>query len=76
MSIYELKKHLRSLVGHVTFDYNGHSCGIDPLAKDLYALWYGDNEINLTSVDEVISLNFFYGKSLEDIWNNITNLFF
>ena len=53
MTIQELKDHLTNLVGHVTFIYNGFSCGIDPLAKNLFEVWCGDDAFSVSSVDEV-----------------------
>ena len=76
MTIQELKVHLTNLVGHVTFIYNGFSCGIDPLAKDLFEVWCGDDAFSVSSVDEVLNDELFDGRSLTDIWDDVTDLDF
>lgn len=76
MTITEAKDYLANLIGHITFCYNGYNCGIDPLAVDEFNMWYGDNEIIVNSVGKVISINFFDGKSLNEIWSDITELDF
>ncbi len=74
MTISDIRNHLENLVGHVTFDYNGYSCGIDPLAIDKFEMWCGDNMTTLTSVEDVMDVKFFDGGSLADIWDDITDL--
>lgn len=76
MTILELEKHLTDLIGHVTFCYNGYSCGIDPLACDSFDVWYGDNEMTVGSVEEVLTEELFDGKALKDIWDDVTDLEF
>lgn len=65
-----------NLTSHVTFCYNGYDCGIDPLAKDEFNMWYGTDEMTVDSIDKVMDINFFDGKSLKDIWSDITELEF
>lgn len=74
MTITEIKDYLANLNGHVTFCYNGYNCGIDPLATDEFDIWYGNDEMTVNSVDKVMTVNFFDGKSLKEIWNDITEL--
>lgn len=76
MTISEVKKYLSDLIGHITFEYNGYSCGVDPITLNSFDMWYGDNVITVDSIDEVINNNFFDGKSLKDIFDNITELEF
>ena len=76
MTIKEIKKHLMSLTGHILFEYKGQSCGIDPLSQNEFNMWYGSEGIAVTSIDEVMTVKFFNGKSLEEIWNDITGLEF
>lgn len=59
--------------GHI---YNGFSCGIDPLAKDLFEVWCGDDAFSVSSVDEVLNDELFDGRSLTDIWDDVTDLDF
>lgn len=74
MTIGKLKDYIAKLTSHVLFDYNGFSCGIDPLSRSKFVMWYGDNDFTAESVDEVLTTKFFDGKSLIDIWDDITNL--
>ena len=74
MTLLDLKQHLTSLIGHVTFGYNGCSCGIDPLAADEFDMWYGDNDIVCDSIESVMENELFDGKTLKDIWDEIADL--
>lgn len=76
MTISEVKKYLSSLIRHITFEYNGYSCGVDPITLNSFDMWYGDNVITVDSIDQVINNNFFDGKSLKDIFDDITELEF
>lgn len=75
-NVAELKDYLSNSTGRVMFDYNGFSCGIDPLALDSFDMWYGDKEITVKSADEVLTTEFFDGRSLKDIWDDITEISF
>lgn len=37
-------------------------------------MWYGDKSMTAHSIEEVMDTKFFDGKSLEDIWDEITDL--
>lgn len=74
MSITELKKYLSDLVSHVTFEYDGYNCGIDPFSADMYEVWCGDFGVTANSIDEVMNGAFFNGNSLIDIWDDVINV--
>ena len=74
MTILEVKNHLSGLIGHILFKFNGYSCGIDPLAKNSFDMWYGDHEITVDSIEKVLNVKFFGGKSLAEIWNDVTEI--
>lgn len=76
MTISEAREYLSNLTGHIIFDYNGYSCGIDPLALDAFDMWYGTDEITVASIEEVMNKKLFDRQSLKDIWDNITELDF
>lgn len=76
MTISYVKKYLSNLAGHVTFEYNGFPCGVDPLSLNSFYMWYGENDITVESVEEVVNTKFFDGKSLKDIWDSVTELDF
>lgn len=74
MNIAEVKAYLSALTSHVTFEYNGLNCGIDPLSKAQFEMWYGDKSTTVNSIEVVMTTKFFDGKSLEEIWNDIVEL--
>lgn len=74
MTDFNMKNFLWNLTSHVMFEYNGYSCGVDPLAHDVYEMWYGDESMTAHSIDEVMNTKFFAGKSLSDILDDITDL--
>lgn len=76
MTIQELRDHLSNLVSHITFYYNGYACGIDPLSRNLYEVWCGDDAFSVGSVDKVLNEELFDGRSLTDIWGDVTDLDF
>lgn len=76
MKLSEIKHYITDLIGHVTFEYNGYNCGIDPFSHDSYDIWYGEESANVDSIDKVMNLKFFNGKSLSDIWDDVTEVCF
>lgn len=74
MTIVQAKKYLDNLTSHITFVYDGHDCGVDPLSINSFDIWCDDDEINVSSVNEVFNAKIFNGKSLIDIWDDITDL--
>lgn len=76
MTIKEVKNYLASLTSHIMFEYNGKPCGIDPLSRNKFNMWYGTEGISASSIDDVMTAKIFDNLSLEDIWGNITALEF
>lgn len=74
MSANELRDFIVSLCSHVTFDFHGKSCGVDPLAPDQIDLWCGDDTLTAASVSEAMNTPFFDGKSLNEIADKIENV--
>lgn len=74
MTIGELEKYLSALISHVLFEYNGCSCGIDPFSQDKFDIWMGEKYMTARSVEEVLSVKFFDGKSVIEIWDDVTEL--
>ncbi len=70
----DIKNYLNNLIGCVTFEYNGYICGIDPLAHDNFNMWCGTKKHTAQSVDEVMKTEFFEGKALENIIDDIMEL--
>jgi len=74
MTKLDIKNYLINLIGCVTFEYNGYTCGIDPLAHDNFNMWCGEKEYNVRSIDEVMGTKFFDGETLENIIDDIMEL--
>ena len=74
MKLDDLKKHIESLIGVVEFEYNGTPCGIDPLSRSHYDMWYGEEYLMAKSIDEVMSAKIFDNKSLVQIFNRIRTI--
>lgn len=67
-----IQECLEEMTSHILFDYNGKHCGVDPIRRERqYDMWYGEEVFSATSVDEVMSVKFFDGKSLNDISDEI-----
>ena len=60
-----------TMANHVLFEYNGKPCGIDPVTKEHYDMWCGDNEMVAHSIDEVLDTPFFDGKPLREIAKDV-----
>ena len=74
MTIDELKDYLSALTSHVLFEYNGCSCGIDPFRNNNFEIWMGENFMVARSIEEVLNVKFFDGKSIKEIWDDVTEL--
>lgn len=74
MSIKDIRKHIESLCSHLTFDFEGKACGVDPLAPDQFDMWCGEDTMTAKSIDEVITVPFFNGQPLENIIDKIENI--
>lgn len=71
MTANELKNQIAKMHSHVLFEYKGKTCGVDPLTEDLFNLWFGNELISAHNIEEVMELDFFDGKSLNDIAEEI-----
>ena len=74
MSVDEIRDYITSLCSHLTFDFEGKSCGVDPLAPDQFDMWCGDDTMTAKSVDEVMNTAFFDGKCVKEIVDKIQNI--
>ena len=72
MTLDLFEHHIYNLIGCVQFDYNGYSCGVDPIGCARYDVWYGNTEVTVTSVEDVLCTRIFNGKTLLDIWDDLT----
>ena len=72
MTLSQFKYRIDHLVGCVNFTYNGHPCGVDPVGRMKYDIWYGNTAVTVDSVDAVMNTKIFREKSLLDIWDDLT----
>lgn len=74
MKTEELKRRIESLCTHITFEFNGKDCGVDPFTRNDFDMWYGEEKMKAGSIDEVMYTPFFEGHALADIVDKIKNL--
>lgn len=74
MTDFNMREFLGNLTGHVTFEYNGLLCGVDPLSRNTFDMWCGADSMVADSIDEVMTTKFFDGKPLEDIMDDLIDL--
>lgn len=70
----KIKDYLNTLTGQITFRYNNKDCGIDPIARDEFDIWYGDELVTVETVNDAMNIDIFGDKSLRDIFDDITDL--
>lgn len=74
MNVIELRKRIDSLCTHITFEFQGKDCGVDPFSHDNFEMWYGNKVMTAKSIDEVMTTPFFDGHPLKDIMDEMNNL--
>lgn len=67
MDAQKLKKIIDGFTSAVTFIYKGWQCGVDPLSRTEYGVWYGDIVVTVDSLDKVMDCDKFDGKPLKEI---------
>lgn len=67
-------EYIESLVSHIYFTYNGKDCVVDPFNAHCFILVYGDFETECKNIDEVKNGKYFDGKSLSEIFDDITDI--
>lgn len=71
MTADEIRSRINEMCSHFTFEYNGKDCGVDPLSRTRFDMWYGDIQYTAKNIDEVMNTSIFEGKSLSEIPNDI-----
>lgn len=74
MKINEIRDRIAEIVTQITFTYNGKNCGVDPMSSTEFDMWYGDELLTASSIEEVMSTKLFDDKSLADIVDDIEDL--
>lgn len=71
MNAEKIKNRIGEICTHFLFEYNGKDCGVDPLSKNEFDMWYDKDFHVAKSIDEVMTHPMFDNKSLEDICDKI-----
>lgn len=71
MTMNQLREYLSNLVSHITFEYNGTNCGIDPISQNEFDIWYGESANTVNNLDLVFTIPIFDGKAFTDIFDEI-----
>lgn len=74
MNLSEFKERINSLVSFAGFEYNGKNCGIDPINREHFEMWYGGKSAVFENIDDVFENKFFDDKSLAEIFEKITDI--
>lgn len=74
MSMDGFVELIQSLFSYIGFEYKGVACGIDPFSRNHFDMWYGDEYYKAESIDDVMNYPLFDGKSLTEIFEEITAL--
>ena len=74
MTADKLKAQIGSMASHVLFSYRGKDCGVDPISRDHFDMWCGDDTITVDALDAVMESPFFLGAALKDIAQDITDI--
>ena len=74
MNMNEFKKHINSLTSHILFNFNDKDCGVDPLSRNNFEVWYGEELRTVQNVDEVMAVPIFNGQSLTQVFDKIKNI--
>ena len=74
MNITSFRKRVESFISYIGFRYNGVDCGIDPFNANHFDMWYGDEYYKAESIDAVMNYPLFSGKSITEIFDNISDL--
>jgi len=67
----KIKSRINELCTHMLFEFKGVDCGVDPLSRDHFDMWYGKESFTAKSIDEVMSTPFFNGHCLNDIAESV-----
>lgn len=71
-NIEDVKNRLADMESHFLFDYDGKRCGVDPISRNKYNLWFGEKHSYVTSAEAVFEVPFWGGKRLPEIYDTIT----
>lgn len=74
MGLTDIINHIDNLISHITFEFEGINCGIDPISINRYDMWCGDVAVTVKSLDEVLNEPLFRGASLKEIVDKIENI--
>lgn len=68
----DIRDRLAGLENHFLFSYRGRDCGVDPIAKNKYNIWFGNKHSHVDTIDAVFEVPFWGGKKITDIFEDIS----
>ena len=68
----KIKNRIDEMAGAFLFTYNGRNCGVDPISRTHFEMWYGEEDMIAKSIDEVMTAPLFGGKCLNEIASDST----
>lgn len=71
MTSAQIKSCLSEHRGTFTFDYKNKRYGIEPYCDTELEIWHEDTAVTVQSLNEVMDIPFFDGKTLTDIADEI-----
>lgn len=71
MNKKELRQMIDSLTDDIEFDYDGEHGSICPFSRSDIVVGYGEREVRCSNIDEVMKLEIFNGKCIEDICDEL-----
>lgn len=66
-----IRARLMQFCALLAFDYRGIPCDVDPFNAGDFHMRCGDVEMDVDSIDQVMTLPFFQGRSLQEIADEI-----
>lgn len=71
MTAMQIKNCLAEHNGTFVFDYQNKRYGIEPYCDSELEIWHEDKSVIVYSLDEIMTIPFFDGKSLTEIADEI-----
>ena len=70
-NILDVRDRLEEMENHFLFTFHGQACGVDPISRTQYNMWYGSSHLTVSGVDEVFNTKFWEGKALTEIFSSV-----
>lgn len=71
MTADDVKNRIKEICNCFQFEFKEKLCGVDPFSCEDFDMWFGEDYMKATSIEEVMGTKFFDGKALNEIVNEI-----